>query len=68
MYNPDYKPETNFIPTPPVTVGEARLRAKYHTNMVRSPYFDINTSTGRYDWECLNYFNQIILTKGRKRN
>ena len=66
MYNPDYTPTTNFIPTPKVTVGEARSKVKYHEKMVQSPNFDINTTSGRYDWECMNYFNQIILTKGKK--
>ena len=66
MYNPDYIPETNFKPVLPVTVGEARKKVKYHEKMVQSPNFDINSTSGRYDWECLNYYNQIILTKGKK--
>ncbi len=68
MFNPNYTPETNFKPTPEVTVGEARAKVKYHEKMVRSENFDINTSSGRHDWECLNYFNQIILTKGKNKS
>lgn len=61
MYNPNYIPEKIDKLTPPVTVGEARSKAKYHGALVKSGNFDITTVSGRYDWECLNYHNQIIL-------
>lgn len=68
MFNSNYEPESIDELTPAVTVLEARQKVKYHEKMVQSSNFDINTETGRYDWECLNYYNQIILKSGLKRN
>lgn len=52
--------------TAKITVTEARKRAKYHGALVRSSNFDITTPSGRYDWECLNYYNGIIIRGSRK--
>lgn len=65
MYNPSYEPETDFVPTPEITVAEAREKAKHYADIVRSK--DFNIETGRYELECLNFYNQIILKSNLKK-
>lgn len=57
--NPSYEPEADFIPQPDITLEMAIERSKHYGSIVRSKEYNIET--GRYEWECLNYYNQIIL-------
>ncbi len=66
MYNPEYKPETNFEPTPKVTVVEARKKAAYHAKVIQNGAGVLTDDQLMHDYECLNYFNQIILRGGKK--
>ena len=67
MYNPAYEPETDFTPTQAITADEARLKVKYYADKVKAVGFDINKPHDRYNWECLNYYNQIILKSKLKK-
>lgn len=65
MYNDFYTPEADFVPQPEITLAEAKERSKHYEGIVRSR--DFNIETGRYEWECLNYYNQIILISNLKK-
>lgn len=67
MYNAAYEPETDFIPQPDVTLEMAIERSKHYGGIVRAKDFNIATETGRYNWECMNYYNQIILKSKIKK-
>lgn len=67
MHNLAYEPETDFVPTAPVTEAQAMELVKKHETAVKRADFDINKPSDRYSWECLNYFNQIILKSRLKK-
>ena len=59
MYNSSNDTEADFIPQPYITLEMAIERSKHYGGIVRGKEFNIET--GRYEWECLNFYNQIIL-------
>ena len=67
MYNPSYEPETDFTPTEAITADVAREKAKTYEKLVRKPEFDIKNEQDRHNWECLNYYNHIILKANIKK-
>lgn len=68
MYNPNYNPIPIDRLTPPVTVGEARKKAAYHGKIIQNNKGELSDQQLAHDYECLGYYNQIILKSNLKRN
>ncbi len=66
MYNDSYTTETDFIPTPEITLAEARTKAKYHEKIISANKGELTNEQLADDYERLNYYNYIILKRSKK--